>query len=128
MHIYDRYVIYINSMIEILIIAMQVTEALNIVRFRVEDDKSIMLELKATEEEFIQLKGHVSNLCVFSDFCISDHARVIKSGSRHNTSKYFLLPASIRRNFKGYDYDNVKCGYIVSENQCVYFIYSAKKK
>ena len=64
------------------------------------DRDRIVLKAVMSMEEFGKLKGNLDNLVVFSPDTINVPASAIKTGARHNHSKYLLLPVKVRREVK----------------------------
>ncbi|MBU4242284.1 MAG: hypothetical protein KKF52_03565 [Nanoarchaeota archaeon] len=66
---------------------------------RMADDKKVVIELMLEYDEYIQLKGHLHNVHVFSEDNVQTKANISQRG-RNASTKYFLIPKSMRKNLK----------------------------
>ncbi len=86
------------------------------------EDK-IIIELESDYNEFLQLNGHIKNICFFSQNCVDMVSRLSGRG-KNNVTKYFLIPSSLRR---GMDLrQNIKCKRLEMNNKVI-FVYMVDK-
>ena len=90
---------------------------------------SIVLKALAGEPEFRQLQGFIDHICMFATQTINQDVKITKTGARNHLAKWFLVPAKLRAQFDGqdYDYNNVKAG-LVEHKDCVFFVYKVNRK
>ena len=89
---------------------------------------SIILKALAGEPEFRQLQGFIDHICMFATQTINQDVKITKTGARNHLAKWFLVPAKLRVQCDGqdYDYNNVKAG-LVEHKDCVFFVYRVNK-
>ncbi len=85
---------------------------------------AVTIRARLGTQEFQQLKGNISDLCVVATRQIKTTATIIKTGANHSHTKYFLFPAILRKQFPlaDYDFSNVLCG-VVPYKQSIYVVY-----
>ncbi len=77
------------------------------------DRDRIIVRAVMNREEFERLQGRLDDLVVFSPDTINVSASAIKTGARHNHSKYLLLPVKVRRDIKMNPlFEVIQCGLI----------------
>lgn len=81
------------------------------------DRDRIVVRAVMSTDEFERLQGKLDDLVVFSPDTIKVPASAIKTGSRHNHSKYFLVPVKVRKELKGnpFSFEEVRCSVFLSE-------------
>lgn len=89
----------------------------------------IFINALLRETEFLQLKGHLKKLAVFSVENLNFSSKAIKTGARHSYARYLLLPVNLRRAFKTdkHDFNNIKCGALTFKDE-LFVVYSFKRK
>lgn len=86
-------------------------------------DGSILIELEASYDEFLNLKGAVDKIRIFSEDSADIITRLTQRGSKEAT-KYFLVPKELRENLNLNG--EVRCQRLeLDEN--LFFIYMIKK-
>lgn len=89
--------------------------------------KRHLIEITAVlgDTEFEQLGGQLKGICVFSPVRISERASYTLTGARHATTKYLLLPKTLRREFRpgDFDFEKLQCGFIKYLDR-IFIIYS----
>lgn len=90
---------------------------------RTEEKDSIIVEALMEKEEYLQLKGHMDNIHIFSNNTEKIQTNIAQRGKNYAT-KYFLIPRQFRRGFKFTK--NVGCQKIDLKEDII-FIYSVDK-
>lgn len=90
-----------------------------IIGSKVRPDGKIVLNLLLTQEEALNLQGHIDNIRVFSDNTLSVKTNLSERGA-NGATKYFLIPSHLRRDV--YIHNNVTCQRIDAGNKSL-FVY-----
>jgi hypothetical protein len=59
-------------------------------------DEKIVVEVLMDKEEYLQLKGQMDGICLFSEHIATVPSKVSLRG-RNDATKYFLVPRQLRR-------------------------------
>ena len=86
-------------------------------------DGKIVAEVLMDYEEYLELKGHINNIYMFSEEISDADARISLRG-KNEATKYFLIPKSLRRSLVFNS--KVTCQKI-ENNTKVFFIYTVDK-
>lgn len=81
------------------------------------------------EDEYRRLMGNLDGLFVFATKTITERSSVTLTGARHARAKWLLVPKTIRKNFRGeeFDFDRVVCA-AIPENGSLCIIFTAPKR
>ena len=63
------------------------------------DGESVILEILAEYEEFLQLKGHLNNIRLITENVAEVQTNISQRG-KNQATKYFLIPRQFRKGFK----------------------------
>ncbi len=88
------------------------------------NNEDILIELKTTTEEFLQLKGNVNNIHIFSENTAQTMTNISGRG-KNSATKYFLIPTILRKNLKLIN-KNVMCEKIETKEKLI-FVYLIDK-
>lgn len=81
------------------------------------DKEGIVIVMKASYDEVLQLGGHMENIRLFSENQVKTQTNISQRGKGSRT-KYFLIPKQMRKNFA---FNNkVSCHRIDSENRSMF--------
>ncbi len=69
----------------------------SLISLKTRDDKKVSAEILMDEVEFLQLRGHINDLCVFSRRAVDVDTNLTLKG-RNSATKYFLVPKVLRKN------------------------------
>lgn len=86
-------------------------------------DKKVIVEVLLDYDEYVQLKGHMHNIHIFSEDNVEVEANISQRG-RNSATKYFLIPKNMRKGLKFTE--NVSCNKIDLKGRSI-FIYTIKK-
>ena len=91
-----------------------------IIGSKIREDGKVIFEILLDAEESLNLKGHVSDIHVFSDNNSEVHSRLTKRG-KNDATMYFLVPKDLR---EGLLNSNAKCQLLNTTNkkQFIFFI------
>ncbi len=90
---------------------------------RAQKKEGIIVEALLNKEEYLQLHGHMDNICMFSESIAQVQTNIAQRGKNYAT-KYFLIPRQFRKGFQFTK--NVACQKLdLKEN--IFFIYSINK-
>ncbi len=84
-----------------------------------QDERKVVVETLLNNSEFLNLKGHLNEIHLFSDAVAEVPARISLRG-KNEATKYFLIPKLLRRNLKFNT--KVNCQRIDSEDKAI-FVY-----
>jgi len=90
---------------------------------KVTADGKIIYSIVLDHEESLQLKGHINNIRVFSEGLVDIKTNLSTRG-KNDSTKYFLIPTSLRKNLKFNG--EVSCQRLDSKSKTV-FIYVVEK-
>ena len=93
-----------------------------IIKSEVTKEGKVMLKVSMQYSEFLDLKGHLKNIHMFSEDLIDVHSHLSLRG-KHGATKYLLIPKCLRKNIK----TDVICQKQETEKE-IFFIYVIKKK
>lgn len=83
----------------------------------------VVAEVLADYEEFLQLKGHLNDIYLFTEHVAEIKTNISQRG-KNEATKYFLIPKQFR---KGFRFDNsISCQRMDLKDKVV-FIYSVDK-
>jgi len=85
--------------------------------------ENILLEVEISYEEFLQLKGHIKNIYIFSEDCIDINSNLSQRG-KNDATKYFLIPKNLRKGLRFVG--SVKCKKLETESKS-FFVYVIDK-
>ena len=91
----------------------------SILSSRVKDDGKVIFEVCVSQEEALQLKGHLENIHVFSEKTADSKTNMVQRG-KNDSTRYFLIPRDMRSNL-GYKSIS-KCQKIETKSKII-FIY-----
>lgn len=86
-------------------------------------DKKVVVEVLLDYDEYVQLKGQMHNVHIFSEDNIQTKANISMRG-RNAATKYFLIPKEMRKGMK--INDDVSCVKIDTKGRAI-FVYTLKK-
>jgi len=86
-------------------------------------DGKVLIELEVDYDEYLNLKGSIDNIRIFSEEAANIITRLTQRGA-HEATKYFLIPKELRENLKMNG--NVKCQRLELGNN-LFFVYMLKK-
>ena len=69
----------------------------SLISLKTREDKKVAAEILMDDAEFLQLRGHISDLCVFSMRTVDVDTNLALKG-RNSATKYFLVPKVLRKN------------------------------
>lgn len=95
----------------------------SIVGMKTLKDGQVILEVKMSYEESLNLKGHIQNIYLFSEDAAEIKSNLSQRGANEAT-KYFLIPRELRDNLTFNE--KVFCQRIDSSQKMI-FIYMAEK-
>ena len=100
-----------------------------IVSTKIREDNKVQIELVVDCDEWMQLKGNLNDVHVFSDGIADIKANISQRG-KNSATKYFLIPKELRAKLN-FD-ENTKCQKIDTKTKSI-FVYvvdklSGKKK
>ena len=87
------------------------------------DGESVILEILADYEEFLQLKGHLNEVRLFTENIAEVQTNISQRG-KNQATKYFLIPRQFR---KGFRFDNATSCQRLDIKDKVLFIYVVDK-
>ncbi len=90
---------------------------------KVTNDGKVIFTISLDREEALQLKGHITNINVFSDHLVDVKTNLSTRG-RNESTKYFLIPTQLRKNLKFNG--EVRCQRLDSRNKTI-FVYVVDK-
>lgn len=86
-------------------------------------DKKVIVEVLLDYDEYVQLKGQMHNIHIFSEDNIDIRANISQRG-RNAATKYFLIPRDMRKGMKLTQ--DISCVKIDTKGRAI-FIYTIKK-
>lgn len=88
-------------------------------------DNKVVIEVELDYKESLNLKGHIKNICLFSEDAAEIKTSLAQRGANEAT-KYFLIPRELRDNlsFK----ENVKCQKIDTDARTIFVFVVDKPK
>ncbi len=87
------------------------------------DGKNVIIEVLADYEEFLQLKGHLNDIRMFTENVAEIQTNISQRG-KNQATKYFLIPRQFRKGFK---FNNTTSCQRVDIKDKVLFIYVVDK-
>ena len=97
----------------------------------INDKKNHEIEIQSILQlkEFKSLKSELNDVHVFSEDCMEDSSRVIKTGKRSQCASYLLLPKKLQNKFKTtkYDFSHLEVGHMKAGNH-LFVIYEVPEK
>jgi len=94
-----------------------------IISSKITDDNKVLFTIRLDKEEALQLKGHVTNICLFSENN-SEIKTNIASRGKNESTKYFLIPKELRHSLVFPS--EVKCAKLDTKTKTI-FIYVIDK-
>jgi len=95
-----------------------------ILKSEVTKEGLVLLKISMQYPEFLDLKGHLKNIHLFSEDLIEVHSHLSLRG-KHGATKYLLIPKCLRKNIKFKT--DVICQKQENDKE-IFFIYVIKKK
>lgn len=86
-------------------------------------DKKVVVEVLLDYDEYVQLKGQMHNVHLFSENNVDVKANISQRG-RNSATKYFLIPKEMRKGMKFTE--DVSCVKLDMKGRAI-FIYTIKK-
>lgn len=86
-------------------------------------DKKVVVEVLLDYDEYVQLKGQMHNIHIFSEDNVDIRTNISQRG-RNAATKYFLIPRDMRKGMKFTE--DVSCVKIDTKGRAI-FIYTIKK-
>jgi len=83
----------------------------------------VVFEIELDYEESLQLKGHMNNICIFSED-VADIKTNLSQRGKNEATKYFLIPRELRSNLKFNE--KVKCQKLETDRKII-FVYVVDK-
>ncbi len=83
----------------------------------------VIFEVELGYEEALQLKGHINNICIFSEDAAEIKTNLSQRG-KNEATKYFLIPRDLRSNLKFNE--KVKCQKLETDSKII-FVYVVDK-
>ncbi len=94
-----------------------------IISSRIRDDHKVVVELSIDYEEWMQLKGNLNDVHVFSENVALTCSNISQRG-KNSATKYFLIPKELRKNLI-FD-ENTKCQKLDTKTKTI-FVYVIDK-
>ncbi|MBU2637887.1 MAG: hypothetical protein KJ955_02850 [Nanoarchaeota archaeon] len=86
-------------------------------------DKKVIVEVLLDYDEYVQLKGQMHNVHLFSEDNVEVKANISQRG-RNSATKYFLIPKEMRKGMKFTE--EVSCTKIETKGRAI-FVYTIRK-
>lgn len=94
-----------------------------IISSRIREDNKVIVELAIDYNEWVQLRGNLNDVHIFSDSVESVYTNISQRG-KNSATKYFLIPKELRKNLE-FD-EQTRCQKIDTKTKTI-FIYSVDK-
>ncbi|MFH1683094.1 MAG: hypothetical protein ABIA37_04825 [Candidatus Woesearchaeota archaeon] len=94
-----------------------------IIGSKVRSDGKVVFSILISQEEALNLQGHLDNIRVFSDNTLDVKTNLSERGAQRST-KYFLIPSHLRKDL--YIHNNVSCQRLDVGNKTL-FVYLIDK-
>ena len=94
-----------------------------IIGSKVRHDGKVVFNVMLSQEEALNLQGHIDNVRVFSDNTLDIKTNLSERGSNRST-KYFLIPSHLRKGI--FIHNNVACQRLNAGNKII-FVYLIDK-
>ncbi len=86
-------------------------------------DGKVVFEIELSYEESLQLRGHINNICVFSEDAAEIKTNLSQRG-KNEATKYFLIPRELRPGLRFNE--KVKCQKLETDSKII-FVYVVDK-